>query len=120
MEKIVRDYFQSWLVKDGAVLDEIFDENIVYVECYGPEYHGIEQIRKWFRDWNEKGSVLGWDIKRIVMQGNTIAVEWYFRYVFEGKEGDFDGVSIIEFDDRWKIVKLSEYKSVSKHYFPYS
>ena len=34
-----------------------FTENAVYTECYGPEYRGIEQIEKWFADWNKKGRV---------------------------------------------------------------
>ena len=52
MEEIIRKYFACWLNKDEKPLTDIFAEDIIYSECYGPEYHGIRQIRQWFHDWN--------------------------------------------------------------------
>lgn len=46
-------------------------ENIVYSECYGPEYRGISQIVKWFVEWNKRGKVLEWNIDL-----NKAAVKW--------------------------------------------
>lgn len=53
-EDIVRKYFQAWLDKDIEPLKSIFSNDITYSECYGPEYHGLVQILKWFTDWNDK------------------------------------------------------------------
>ena len=56
MEEIIRKYFACWLNKDEKPLTDIFAEDIIYSECYGPEYHGIRQIQQWFHDWNQKGN----------------------------------------------------------------
>ena len=55
MEEIIRNYFSCWLNKDEKPLTDIFADNIIYSECYGPEYRGIRQIQQWFYDWNQKG-----------------------------------------------------------------
>lgn len=39
-EQVIDNYFSAWLLKDGQVLGTVFSENILYSECYGPEYHG--------------------------------------------------------------------------------
>jgi len=79
IEAIIRNYFQAWIDKNSEVIQETFADDIVYSECYGPEYHGIEQILKWFKDWNVTGSVLRWDIKQINLLDKTAFVEWYFE-----------------------------------------
>ena len=65
-EDIVKRYFQSWLDKNIEPLGNIFSDDIIYSECYGPEYHGLPQILKWFSDWNKKGTVLKWEIKKFI------------------------------------------------------
>ena len=61
MEEVIRKYFQCWLDKDVDAVKEIFSDDIIYSECYGPVYKGIGQIIRWFEDWNRKGTVLQWD-----------------------------------------------------------
>ena len=75
MEEVIRKYFQCWLDKDIDAVKGIFSDDIIYSECYGPVYKGIGQIIRWFEEWNQKGTVLQWDIKRVVVSGNTAAVE---------------------------------------------
>lgn len=74
MEAVIRKYFQCWLDKDINVVKEIFSEDIIYSECYGPVYKGIEQIMRWFEDWNRRGTVLQWDIKCVIVSENTTVV----------------------------------------------
>lgn len=118
-EYIIRKYFDAWLTKNGDCLGEIFDKDIIYTECYGPEYHGIEQIAKWFCDWNDKGTVLQWDIKRINCIGNTVVVEWFFKCDYMSNVEGFDGVTVAELGDDMKIIRLAEYQSKSEHCYPY-
>ncbi len=118
-EKRIRRYFNAWLENAPDCLPEIFGETIVYSECYGPEYRGLGQIKKWFADWNRHGKVLEWDIKGVLHQGSRTAVEWYFRCEYDGNTDGFDGVSLIEFDEAGKIVSLKEFQSKAEHVFPY-
>lgn len=119
MEARVRGYFQAWLEQDLEAVKEVFAENVVYSECYGPEYRGLSQIIRWFTEWNERGRVLEWRIKRVLQENKTLVAEWYFQCQYEGVIDGFDGVSIVDFDDEMKIVKLREFQSKAEHYFPY-
>lgn len=119
METVIRKYFACWLNKDSEPLTHIFSENITYTECYGPEYRGINQILQWFHDWNEKGTVLRWDIKQIFVCGNTLIAEWFFQCDYCQSTDGFDGVTIAEFDADRKICNLKEFQSKSEHNYPY-
>lgn len=118
-EEIVERYFQAWLDQNIEPLGSIFSDDVVYSECYGPEYRGLSQILKWFADWNKSGRVLKWDIKNFIHQGMFTVVEWYFECDYHHEIGGFDGVSIIEFNDDMKIANLKEFQSKAEHYFPY-
>lgn len=115
----IKIYFEAWLSKDGTVLPMLFADNVIYSECYGPEYHGINQVQRWFSDWNLRGTVLQWDIRNMIECGNTLCAEWYFRCEYDGCLDGFDGVSWIEFDDSGKIKALREFQSKAEHCFPY-
>lgn len=119
LESIIRNYFQAWIDKNIDIVRETFSEDIVCVESYGPVYQGIDQVLKWFDDWNRKGTVLRWDIKQIAIVDKTAFVEWFFRCEYEGNIGEFDGVTIARFDEDMKICELKEFQSKSEHYYPY-
>lgn len=119
MEAVIRKYFQCWLDKDITVVEEIFSDNIIYSECYGPVYKGIGQVIRWFEDWNRKGTVLQWNIKRVIVSGNTVVIEWYFKCNYDSNVDGFDGVTIAEFDADRKICDLKEFQSKAEHCYPY-
>ncbi|MFT8342834.1 nuclear transport factor 2 family protein [Clostridium beijerinckii] len=119
-EQIIKKYFKSWLENNCSVLKDIFDLNVTYSECYGPEYHGIDTVTTWFKEWNKRGKVLVWDIKQFIHQENITVVEWYFKCRYDGEIEEFDGVSLIEFNDNNYIVSLKEFQSKIPHYYPYS
>lgn len=119
MEKIIREYFQSWINKDHSKIEKYFSDSIVYIEYYGPEYTSKKQCLKWFNDWNKKGSVLEWKIKNFKQLGKTCFVEWYFKCEFDKNIDEFDGISIIEFENN-KISLIKEFQSKSEHHYPYN
>jgi hypothetical protein len=119
-ETIIENYFHSWIKKDLNILIKYFDDEIIYSECYGPEYNGIDQIKKWFNDWQKENTVLEWNIKQYIHQNNTVVVEWYFKCNYNKKIDDLNGVSIIEFSEEGKIKNIKEFQSKVKHYFPYN
>ena len=118
-EQMIRNYFQSWLQKNSTILKNTFTQNTIYSECYGPEYHGLEIIEQWFHDWNKQGTVLVWDIKQFIHQGDLTVVEWFFKYEHNGHSGEFNGLSLIEFNSDNYIVRLKEFQSKLPHYSPY-
>ena len=119
-EKIIKNYFESWLNNNSLILKDIFDSKTIYSECYGPEYCGIDIIKRWFEDWHRRGKVIVWDIKQFIHEANVTAVEWYFKCEYDGKIGEFDGVSLIEFNDINKIVSIKEFQSKTPHCYPYN
>jgi hypothetical protein len=46
-------------------------------------------------------------------------VEWFFECIYDLVQDSFDGVSIIEFNSRNKIIIINEFQSKSEHNFPY-
>ena len=54
-ENRVREWFSMWLRQDCTGLETLFCPEAVYVESWGPEYHGADQIRLWFEEWESPG-----------------------------------------------------------------
>ena len=78
-EQKIRMWFEMWLRKSDAGMEELFTDNAVYIESWGPEYHGLEKIRHWFREWNTRGTVLRWDVRQFFHKGDQTVVEWQFQ-----------------------------------------
>lgn len=119
-EQIIRAYFKSWIKQDISVIKNNFAENIIYSECYGPIYRNKSEVLKWFKDWNQNGKVLLWNIKQIIHAQSKAVVEWHFKCNDQSKINEFDVVSLITFNKQNQIIEVKEFKSDSKHYFPYS
>ncbi len=118
-EKLIQIFFGLWLGKGNTDLHSIFSEDVEYTECYGPVYMGIDQVERWFVNWQKKGKVFSWDIKNIIHQNNFCVVEWNFNYQYDDTRDNFDGVTILEFDENDKIKSAKEFQSKSQHYYPY-
>jgi hypothetical protein len=118
-KRLIEAYFQAWLSQDESRLTEFFEPDAVYSECYGPEYRGLPQITRWFRDWNKRGRVTRWDILGCIQQEHALAVEWTFGCIYDGEASLFNGVSLVAFSENGKIRLLKEFQSKAKHIFPY-
>ena len=119
-EKIIRLWFDMWLQKKDLGISEIFADNSLYIESWGPEYHGSAKIKLWFDEWNTRGTVLQWDIKQFFHKENKTLVEWYFKNQMKnGKVEAFDGVSLIEWTSDNNILFLKEFGCNINHYDPY-
>ena len=93
------------------------------MECYGPVYHGTEELRQWFVNWHTregKGKVTKWEIFNILYDETQemAAVEWDFECIYAGNLGSFLGASLFHFDEA-KIDRIQEYKMERKQYRPY-
>lgn len=118
-EELIKNYFNAWKENNDSILDSTFENDIVYSECFGPEYHGIDQLKLWFTHWNKKGEVLSWDIHQFIHSSNKTVVEWYFKCNYDSEVSEFNGVSIIEFTSDLRIKSLKEFESKAEHIYPY-
>ena len=119
-EQIIRLWFSMWLEKKDLGMDDIFAENVIYTESWGPCYGNRETVKYWFQEWNMRGSVIAWDIKQFFHKGNQTVVEWYFKNVMDnGDIEGFDGISLIEWSTKNQIQSLKEYGCNIHDYNPY-
>lgn len=119
-EKIIRLWFDMWLKKSDLGISDIFSQDAVYVESWGPEYHGALKIKHWFEEWNSRGTVLQWDIRQYFHEENQTVVEWYFKSAMKDESVDeFDGISLIQWTNEDKICFLKEFGCNIHRYDPY-
>ena len=119
-EATVRRWFQMWLEQRDTGIGEIFAPEAVYIESWGPEYHGVEKIAHWFREWNSRGRVTHWQIRGFLHGGDRTAAEWYFRNEMDtGAVEEFEGVSLICWTQEGRIARLQEFGCNLHRYDPY-
>lgn len=120
-EQIIQRWFDMWLRGEDSGILDIFTENAVYVESWGPEYHGAEKIRRWFAEWNTRGRGLKWDIKQYFHRGGQTVVEWFFHCKMkDGTEQAFDGISLVKWTGGGKTAFLQEFGCNTVRYDPYA
>ena len=119
-EQKIRLWFDMWLQKNDLGILDLFSDDAVYIESWGPEYKGVKKIKHWFDEWNMRGTVLVWDIKQLIHTYNQTIVEWYFKNEMnDGKIEAFDGVSIVRWSEDDKIEFLKEFGCNCNRYDPY-
>lgn len=119
-EAVIRRWFGMWLTKEDTGILDIFSPDAAYLESWGPEYHGAEKIRHWFREWNSRRTVLRWEIRQFFHKGDQTVVEWYFQNAAEdGRLEGFEGMSLIRWTAERKIRSLQEFGCNENRYDPY-
>ncbi len=120
-EDKLRRWFQMWLCQTDEGILELFAPDGVYIESWGPEYHGAQTIRHWFTEWNSRGRVLAWDIRQFFHKGEQTVVEWYFKNAMDdGRVEEFDGLSLVWWNGDGQIVRLQEFGWNLNRYDPYA
>ena len=120
-EARIQQWFSMWLNKCDTGIETLFSPNAIYIESWGPEYHGSEKIKLWFEEWNTRGTVLQWNIKQFFHKDNQTIVEWYFKnQMNDGKIEAFDGISLIVWTPDNKITLLKEFGCNENRYDPYT
>jgi ketosteroid isomerase-like protein len=119
-EQKIRQWFAMWLEKRDSGVASLFAPDAVYIESWGPEYHGAAKIQLWFEEWNRRGQVKVWDILQFLHQENQTAVFWRFHcQMDDGTEQKFDGVSLIRWTEQNQIGLLQEFGCHIERYDPY-
>lgn len=73
-EARIQQWFSMWLDKCDTGIETLFAPDAIYVESWGPEYHGSEKIKPWFEEWNTRGMVQRWDIRQYFHKENHLSV----------------------------------------------
>ena len=120
-EAAVRRWFEMWLKGSCEGLEELFCEDAVYIESWGPEYRGLARIAHWFLEWNTRDRVMRWDIRQFFHKEDQTVAEWYFRCeMSDGTVQSFDGLSLIRWDAEGRISFLQEFGCNEHRYDPYA
>ncbi|MCI5703766.1 nuclear transport factor 2 family protein [Candidatus Pseudoscillospira sp. SGI.172] len=120
-EAQVRRWFSMWLDGQDTGIGDLFAPDAVYIESWGPEYHGSEKIKLWFDEWNTRGTVQCWDIRQYFHKENQTVVEWSFRCAMtDGVIQSFDGLSLIRWNEVGQICFLQEFGCNENRYDPYA
>ena len=109
-EKIIKLWFDMWLQQRDLGIDNIFEENVIYIESWSPKYENRDTVKHWFNEWNTRGKVLKWDIKQYFHKNNQTIVEWYFKNTMNNG---------IKWSNNNKIEFLKEYGCNLNNYNPY-
>ena len=119
-EQVIRRWFRMWLDKEDTGITALFAADAIYTESWGPEYRSAEAVRHWFEEWNTRGTVLVWDIRQFLHQGDQTVVEWRFQCrMNDGSIDAFDGLSLVVWAEDGRIQRLTEYGCNSDRYDPY-
>ena len=120
-ENKIRQWFSMWLDRQDTGIEELFAPDAVYIESWGPEYHGSGKIKLWFDEWNGRGTVERWDIRQYFHKGDQTVVEWAFRCTMtDGTVQSFDGLSLIRWNQAGQICFLQEFGCNENRYDPYA
>lgn len=120
-ESKIQQWFSMWLDKQDTGIEDFFALDAVYIESWGPEYHGSGKIKLWFDEWNTRGTVERWDIRQYFHKGDQTVVEWAFRCAMtDGTVQSFDGLSLIRCNEAGQICFLQEFGCNENRYDPYA
>ena len=120
-ENKIQQWFSMWLDRQDTGIEDLFAPDAVYIESWGPEYHGNEKIRLWFDEWNTRGTVERWDIRQYFHKGDQTVLEWSFRCTMtDGTIQSFDGLSLVRWNEAGQICFLQEFGCNESRYDPYA
>lgn len=119
-EEPLRLWLDMWLKKCDFGISDIFSENVVYTESWGPEYHGSLKIQLRFDEWNRRGTVLQRDIRQYFHKENKTIIKYYFKNTMDNRIFEaFDGISFIKWAQDGRIQSLKEFGCNTSNYGPY-
>lgn len=120
-ERIIKLWFDMWLEAKDMGIENIFCQDAVYIESWGPEYHSSAAIKHWFNEWNTRGRVVQWTIKQFIHKDWQTVVEWYFANQMNNSSQEiFEGLSLVKWTTDNHIYFLQEYGCNINRYDPYT
>ncbi len=56
-EKIIRLWFDMWLQQKDLGIDEIFTDDVIYIESWSPKYENRATVKYWFEEWTPDSKI---------------------------------------------------------------
>lgn len=109
-EEIIKTWFDMWLGDDITPMEAIFTDDVKYTECWGTQYFGKWEIRKWFDDWHKNNRMEAFYVKNFIhFEDKTVATFKMEALAMNGTPRWMEGVYVIEWDETERIKSLDEY-----------
>lgn len=120
-ESIIRCWFSMWLQGKDLGIEKIFSPDCTYIESWGPKYENRDKVVLWFREWNNRGRVVRWDIEQFFHKDGQTIVEWSFcDEMKDGRREAFHGLSLVRWDAQNRICFVQEFGCNLHNYDPYA
>jgi len=80
----------------------------------------LSEIEKWFCQWNNpvENKVKSWTVDKYYVDNETALFTWTFQCFYEGKEGIFDGISLVKFSGN-QICEIQEFEQKHEKFRPF-
>ncbi len=100
---------EAWMRQDIDALVQLFTPDGVLI-VPGQQWQGHDRIREALNDFAQSSSDVQIEIKRIIIEGNQAAVEWYYEDVEKatGYHNQADDVIVVDFEGE-RISRWREY-----------
>ena len=47
-----------WITQQDLGIDDIFSDDVIYIESWCPMHENRQTVKHWFNEWNTRGKVL--------------------------------------------------------------
>ena len=120
-EELLKTWLDMWLGQELLPLEAVFTNDVEYFEFQGRRYCGIDQIRRWFTEWNSQNHVTKWQVCRMIHDQYVTMMEFSFQSTnTAGEINEFQGIYLAEWDSNNRIQKLQEFYCKLPYETPYA
>lgn len=130
-DQIINEWINSWFDINYEKFENLFEKDIYYNEASGEEYHGIELVEKWVKDWHTRFKMEQYELKKITHFEDCSFVEFCNESSYEIPKRDnglpykkrainkSNGILMIKWSSNNKITSIKEYTSSLIKYNPF-
>lgn len=109
-EKLISLWVKSWKEKNDEGFKEVFASDVHYIRSWGPEYHGLLELKYWFNERSDRGTILEWNIDRFFHEENETITHWVLKDKPQNNSiKTIEGVSLIRWDDNNQINYVQDF-----------
>ncbi|HSX43967.1 MAG TPA: nuclear transport factor 2 family protein [Candidatus Saccharimonadales bacterium] len=116
--QLIDSYVEGWVNNHSSRILGSLSDDCFITESHGPTYRGLEEVKRWIKEWHHTGVVDKWEIDSFFFAKDTAFFEWSFACTIGGKTASIDGASVVQFEDD-KIYHIHEYRMTMPEFRAY-